>query len=363
MNTMSILSRLVFSVLLLVILGSTIAVVIWKSGANFNITPTLADQSLTAAVQQFTNQAASSTVSIQPFREMTIPYLRSRMYESQVGDLKKVSDNGNYTSYLTSYTSDGLKVNGLLTQPKGKAPEGGWPAIVFVHGYIPPTLYQTQQRYIAYVDNLARSGFVVFKIDLRGHGQSEGEPGGAYYSSDYVIDTLNAYSALQNLSFVNSQKIGLWGHSMAGNIVLRSMATKPEIPAAVIWAGAGYSYEDLQTYRLNDNSYRPPSTAAQSQQRRQRLFDTHGQFNVGSAFWREVAPTNYLQDLKGAIQVHHAVNDTVVSVNYTRDLMAKLDKTSVPHQAFEYATGGHDIESPSFSTAMKRTVDFFKARL
>src|SRR3989344_2253344 len=78
------------------------------------------------------------------FQELTIPYLRSRTYESTLGELQKVSENSSYTSYVTSYNSDGLKIYGLLTQPKGNKPTGGWPAIVFVHGYIPPESYQTK---------------------------------------------------------------------------------------------------------------------------------------------------------------------------------------------------------------------------
>lgn len=309
-----------------------------------------------------------SQLLLEPFREMTIPYLRAKSYQSSLGELRQVNKNGTYTSYLTNYTSEGLRINGFLTQPSGEKPAGGWPAIVFIHGYIPPTLYETQQRYVAYVDYLARQGFVVFKIDLRGHGDSEGTPGGAYYSSDYVVDALNAYAALQSADFVNAQQIGLWGHSMAGNVVLRSLAAKPEIPAAVIWGGAGFSYEDLQKYRINDQSYRPPTPSpggsiSAQQSRRNEMFAKYGQFKLDSSFWREVAPTNYLTDLQGAIQLHHAVNDTVVSVEYSRDLAEKLNQTQVPHELFEYPTGGHDIEGQSFSTAMRRTADFFHTYL
>ena len=116
-----------------------------------------------------------------PFQEMTIPALRDREYIGVLGPRQKISDNGSYTSYLTSYTSDDLKINGLLTIPDGQPPIGGWPAIVFIHGYIPPSQYQTTSRYQDHVNALARSGFVVFKIDLRGHGESEGEPGGGYF--------------------------------------------------------------------------------------------------------------------------------------------------------------------------------------
>lgn len=298
-----------------------------------------------------------------PFQEITIPFLREKEYKSKLGQLQKISDNGDYTSYLTDYSSDGLKINGLLTKPNGDMPTGGWPAIVFVHGYIPPKQYQTLEKYGDYVNFLARNGLVVFKIDLRGHGESEGEAGGAYYSSDYIIDTLNAYSALQSSEFINEEKIGLWGHSMAGNVVLRSMVVKPEIAAAVIWAGAVYTYEDFAEYGIADNSYRQPDMSSERVRRRRELLNLYGEPKDGNPFWKMVSPANYLIDLKGAIQLHHAVDDEVVDIGYSRNLNNLLDKTSVSHQFYEYRSGGHNISNSSFTEAMQRTVEFFKENL
>ncbi len=318
--------------------------------------------STTSQSVSFTGMAESPTPF--PFQDMTIPYLRSRTYQSKLNDTELISNNGSYNSYLTSYQSDGFKINALLTKPTGEKPAGGWPAVVFVHGYIPPSQYQTNgAAYSAYVDYIARNGFVVLKIDLRGHGNSEGQAGGGYYGSDYIVDTLNAYSALQNSEFVNAKKIGLWGHSMAGNVLMRSFAAKPEIPAVVIWAGAVYTYDDMQKYRISDASYQPPPNDDERQKKRRELFEKHGQFSAVSDFWKQVAPTNYLQDLKGAIEVHHAVDDAVVNVGYSRDLIKLLDTTSIPHKLFEYATGGHNISGSSFNTAMQRTVDFYKKYL
>lgn len=296
------------------------------------------------------------------FQEITIPYLRNRQYQSSLNKLEKISENQSYASYLTSYTSDGLKINGLLTVPKGEVLDG-WPAIVFVHGYIPPKSYQTTQNYADYVDFLARNGFVVFKIDLRGHGNSEGQPGGVYYSEDYIIDTLNAYTALQNTELVDPKKVGLWGHSMAGNVVLRSMAVKPEIPAVSIWAGAGFSYTDLNELGIQDNSYQPPQDSSDRQRRRQKLREAYGNPIDGHPFWKLVAPTSYLNEFKGAIQLNHAADDTVVDVEYSRKLNALLNQTSVPHEFNEYQVGGHNISGNTFNQSMQKTVEFFKKYL
>lgn len=298
-----------------------------------------------------------------PFEEMTIPYLRAKEFKSSLGELQPVSENASYTSYLTSYTSEGLKINGLLTKPVGETPEKGFPAIVFIHGYIPPIQYQTLEKYVDHVDFLARNGFVVFKIDLRGHGNSEGEAGGGYYSADYVLDSLNAYAALQSADFINPKAIGLWGHSMAGNVVLRSLAAKVEIPAVVIWAGAGFTYLDLNEYSISDSSYQPPPQNTERTKKRQELRELYGNPVDGNPFWKLVAPTDYLKDIKGAIQLNHAVNDEVVNIEYSRNLNRILDKTSVIHEFHELSSGGHNISGSAFTQAMQNTVDFFKKHL
>lgn len=301
--------------------------------------------------------------AVVPFQELTVPHLRARNYQSSLGELQEVGRNNDFISYLTNYDSDGLRIEALLTEPVGEKPINGWPAIIFIHGYIPPTEYRTREKYVDYVNSLARSGFVVLKIDLRGHGNSEGEASGAYYSANYIIDALNARSALENAEFVDGKRIGLWGHSMAGNVVLRSLASRPEIRAAVIWAGAVFSYEDWQEFGLSDGSYRPPNMLSNRQEQRRQLFAAHGEFSRESEFWRQVAATNYLADLKGAIQLHHAVNDDVVNVEYSRGLKTLLEQAGVTHEFYEYSSGGHNLIGSSFSQAMARTIDFFKKNL
>lgn len=294
-----------------------------------------------------------------PFQELTIPYLRTREYTSELGELQQALETSSYTGYLTSYDSDGLKINGLLTIPKGDAPENGFPAVIFLHGYIPPQSYRTLENYNSYVDYFAKRGMVVFKIDLRGHDQSDGDASGAYYSSDYVIDTLNAFTALENADFVDSNKIGLWGHSMAGNVALRTLAAKPSIPKVVIWAGAVYTYEDFAEYGIADDSYRPPDTDTPRRQKRQELMDTHGQFDTNSWFWQQVPATNYLNGIQGAVQIHHAKNDTVVGIEYSRNLIKILDSAGISNELYEYGSGGHNISGSSFSQAMQRSTEFY----
>ena len=123
----------------------------------------------------------------------------------------------NYSRYIASYKSDGLKIYGLLTIPDGEAPEKGWPVVIFNHGYIPPEEYRTTERYVAYQDGFARNGYITFKSDYRGHGNSEGQPSGAYYSDGYIRDVLNLLESVKKYQAANPAKIGMWGHSLGGH--------------------------------------------------------------------------------------------------------------------------------------------------
>jgi dipeptidyl aminopeptidase/acylaminoacyl peptidase len=295
--------------------------------------------------------------------ELTIPALLELDIEGSDVIVEQALPNGvNYAQYIASYMSDGNKIYGLLTIPFGDVPEGGFKAIVFNHGYIPPTTYRTTERYVAYVDALARNGFVVFKIDLRGHGDSEGEPRGSYFSPAYTIDAISALKSLQTLDFVDPQGIGMWGHSMAGNLVLRAMLIEPDIKAGVIWAGAVYSYDDFARYTISDPSF-VRTTESPGLRRSREIFEQYGSPNTATPFWQLVSLTENIDLLESPLQIHHAATDDVVNIGYSIDLANILQTHGKTYEFYQYEGGGHNISSPYFETAMQRTIAFFQQHL
>ncbi len=311
----------------------------------------------------------STEIVFEVGKELTIEYLREmEITGSEITFEQKLADRSNYYQYLVSYFSEGNKIYGLLTIPFGDPPEGGFKAIIFNHGYIPPAVYRTTERYRAYVNYLARSGFVVFKIDYRGHGESEGEPTGSYFSPGYTIDSISALKSLQTLDIIDPGGIGMWGHSMAGNVTLRAMLIEPEIKAGVIWAGAVYSYDDFATYGIDDNTYRPPATpesedGTDRRRRSQVIFETYGRPDTQNAFWKAVSLTENIGYLSSPLQIHHSEDDTVVDIGYSFNLAVVLQQNSKPYEFFTYEGGGHNLISPYFDQAMQRTVQFFRDNL
>lgn len=298
--------------------------------------------------------------------QLTIRYLRQLSIEpSPITFLRELEPGYNYERHLVSYQSQGHRIYGLLTIPYGEAPPGGHKAIVFNHGYIPPRQYSTTSRYESQIHFLARTGFVVFKIDYRGHGRSEGEAEGSYFSPGYTIDALTAFKSLQELAFINPQAIGMWGHSMGGNVVLRAMLIEPEIRAGVIWAGAVYSYDDFARYGISDRTYQPPPTAVAVKDRHPSLAirELYGTPDTRLPYWRAVSLTENIETLVSPLQLHHARDDRVVDIGYAQELAAVLEEKGKEYEFYAYEKGGHNLISPSFRPAMLATVEFFNRHL
>ena len=269
---------------------------------------------------------------------------------------RTLSPGRNYQQYVASYQSDGLKIFALLTVPNGAKPASGWPVIIFNHGYIPPTVYRTTERYIAYVDAFARNGYIVFKPDYRGFGSSQGQPVSAYYAPDDTVDVLNAVTSLQRYPAADPNRIGMWGHSMGGNITLRALVIDPRIKVAVIWAGVNATYKDLlENWHPVGGEPVAPSFGGGHRQGYLAQFGTPEQ-NPG--FWDSISPMAYLADITAPIQLHHGTGDTEVPLQFSQTLANDLQAAGKPVELYTYAGADHNI-SQGFTVAMARSVAYF----
>jgi dipeptidyl aminopeptidase/acylaminoacyl peptidase len=266
---------------------------------------------------------------------------------------------------LASYLSDGLKIFALLTVPKAGPPAGGYPAIVFNHGYIPPEQYKPTEKYVAYVEAMASRGYVVFRPDYRGNGESEGRPEGAYYSPAYATDVLNALASIKKYDQVDPDKIGMWGHSMGGNITLRDMVVRPdEVKAAVIWAGVVGSYEDLMYNWQRKVPFKPSPKEMELRNRyRQMIMDTYGDPKANPQFWNSIDPVAFVSEIKTPVQLHHGTADPEVPLLFSENLYNKLTAAGKTVEFYTYTGADHNISGKSFSQAMTRTVEFFDSYL
>lgn len=289
---------------------------------------------------------------------LSIEYMRLQTYSgSDIIIEQTLPPGANYNQYITSYKSDGLKIYALLTVPQSEKPKSGWPVIIFNHGYIQPEQYRTTERYVAYVDAFAKNGYIVFKSDYRGHGNSEGKAEGGYGSNAYTIDVLNAVSSMKNYKDVDPNRIGMWGHSMGAGITLRSMVVSKDIKAGVIWAGVVGSYSDLlNNWRRRDLAKRTAPHWSTSW--RQKLIDQYGTPEQNPEFWNSISANSYVKDISGPIQLHHAKDDSHVPFSFSDKLNAQLQEASKSVEFYTYEGDDHNLTN-SFDTAMERSIEFF----
>ncbi len=291
---------------------------------------------------------------------MSIAAMRAREYPGSDFVIERELDPGsNYERYYVSYLSDGLKIYALLTVPNGEPPATGWPAIAFNHGFIPPDVYRTTERYVAYVDRIAQAGYVVLRSDYRGHDQSEGEATGAYGSPGYVVDVLNGVAALKRYPSVDPNRIGMWGHSMGGYITLRAMVIASDLKAGVIWGGVVAPYPDL--FARGAAATGPAPAAGTPGFRggwRRSWVEQFGTRDENPAFWDSISANAYLADLSGPIQLHHGTADESVPLAASETLYAEMIAAGEPVELFTYEGDNHNL-SGYFTTAMNRSIEFF----
>jgi len=323
-----------------------------------------------AQTATLTPAPATASASATPtFFPLTIAAMRQRSYPGSPVKIESTLDPGsNYRRYIASYQSDGLTIYGLLTVPNGTPPATGWPIIIFNHGFIPPAQYRTTQRYVAYQDWLARSGYITFKSDYRGNGSSQGIATGAYNSPDYVVDVLNAMTSLEHYPGADPNRVGMWGHSMGGYITLRAMVISHDIKAGVIWSGVVGSYTDLLEHwhrppaqgNATPRPFNTPETGGTPGEGRgyRSLINLFGSPEANPAFWNSISATSYVSELSGPLQLHHDLADSEVPFQFSQTLYNEAVAAGQNAEFYSYPGDDHNLAN-SFGLAMTRTIAFF----
>ncbi|MFZ6035287.1 MAG: alpha/beta hydrolase family protein [Patescibacteria group bacterium] len=317
------------------------------------------DQKQSSPENPMTDQANLTDGGVVDSNPLSIDSLRNGKYPGSDIVIEQTLDPGaNYQRYIASYKSEGLKIYGLLTVPRGDRPKAGWPVVVFNHGYIPPQEYRTTERYIAYTDAFSRNGYILFRPDYRGHDKSEGQPSGAYGSNNYTIDVLNAAASIKKYKDADPKKIGMWGHSMGGFITLRNMVVDPDIKAGVIWAGVVASYPDLINNWRRGTFTPPSSIPTRALGWRNQLMNKYGTPEENPRFWNSLSANSYLKDISGPIQLHHGTADESVPVEFSKKLKQEMDQAGKTGELYIYEGDDHNIAN-NFNVAVQRSVEFF----
>jgi len=123
--------------------------------------------------------------------------------------------------------ASGTVMSALLYMPPGATAKTKAPGILAIHGYI-----NSRETQDGFAIALARAGYVVLALDQTGHGFS----GGTVTANGYGGP--DGLSYLRHLPMVDTDNIGLEGHSMGGWAVLKAAAAQPDGYKAMVLEGS-----------------------------------------------------------------------------------------------------------------------------
>jgi alpha/beta superfamily hydrolase len=132
-----------------------------------------------------------------------------------------------YTRENIEFTSDDVTLKGWFYTPiNDNSPA---PCVIMTHGFS-----ALKEHYLdKFATRFATAGLCVLIYDNRNFGESSGEPRFEVDPVGQIRDMRNAITYVQKLKTVTPQKIGLWGTSFSGGIVLSVAATDKRVSCVV----------------------------------------------------------------------------------------------------------------------------------
>jgi fermentation-respiration switch protein FrsA (DUF1100 family) len=128
-----------------------------------------------------------------------------------------------------SFASRGLRCRGWLYVPDDLVEDQKAPTIVMAHGFS-----GVKEMILPdFAEQFAAAGFVVLVFDYRYFGDSEGEPRCQVFPLEQVEDVRNALTWVSARPEVDPQRIGLWGTSYGGGIVVYTTTFDKRVKAVV----------------------------------------------------------------------------------------------------------------------------------
>ncbi len=310
-------------------------------------------------------QASAQQAPGQQTEALTIPAIRARHYSaSPIRTVRNLGGQGGYSTAVISFTSDGLKEYALQATPDSRPPAGGYPVIILMHGYFPPETYRTTQSF--YADFLAawsRAGFVVIQPDERGNDKSQGTAVSGYFSPDYTYDMLNLIASLKQYKLVNSQRLGIFGHSMGGHVALNVAVCSPDVKATVLVNGVvGSMYDIFYNWPNSPAPHDHPNNVVKAEI--QTLQKERGTPKTNPTFYNEASAINYTTFIKGPVQIDHDTADSIVPFYFSQHLYNSLLETGKNATFYQYQGNDHGMNNPANrNLIIQRSTQFFEQYL
>lgn len=233
-------------------------------------------------------------------------------------------------------TEDGTRIDCWQILPPGFDPSRKYPLMIYVYGEPWGTTVTDSwmgNRFLWH-KMLAEKGYVVMSFDNRGTKVPRGR---AWRKSIYrqigilaANDQAEALkSALKKFSFIDADRVGIWGWSGGGSMSLNAMFKYPDLYHTAI------SIAPVPDQRYYDTIYQ------------ERYMDTPQNNPQG---YRDGSPITHAKNLKGNLMLIHGTGDDNCHYQTMEKLINELIRLDKQFSMFAYPNRSHSIREGANTT-------------
>ena len=229
--------------------------------------------------------------------------------------------------FMVLETENGQSLNTWMIKPQDFDPAKKYPMLMFVYGG--PGSQTVKDQYDAFnsfwYQSLAAEGYVVVSVDNRGTGAKGRDFRTVTYQElgKYEIeDQISAAKTLGGKSFIDADRIGIWGWSYGGYMSSLGITKGADVFKAAI------AVAPVTNWRFYDNIYT------------ERYMRTPQENGSG---YDENSPINHVDKLEGAYFLVHGTADDNVHVQNTMRMVESLVQADKQFDLFIYPDKNHGI--------------------
>lgn len=235
-------------------------------------------------------------------------------------------------TYL-EFLSEGLKLKVFMAKPDEKA---RFPAVLVNHGG-----GGMERAYEEMCIELAETGYTALAMTFRGYAGSQGMQ---EYGKGEIRDLLNLVEYIKSQSFVDENRIGMFGYSRGALNTLLACQRSKDFKAVVLWAAP---VDMIAHHMLN------PFIEDLIGGSPQKLPEEY----------RIRSPINFVERITCPIFIIHGELDEVIPVRHAHMLAKELERSNKDFQMKTYPGEGHVFTLETYLDAWKETVCFLNRYL
>jgi dipeptidyl-peptidase-4 len=248
--------------------------------------------------------------------------------------------------YGTLTAEDGQVLHYKILKPAGFEADKRYPVIFNVYGG-PSGQRVTRKWRDAFEHILVNRGYLVFSLDNRGtgfRGVGFDAPLYRHMGKVEVADQMTGVEYLKSLPYVDADRLGIYGWSYGGYLVLMAMLQEPGVFAVGV-AGA-----PVTDWTLYDTHYTERFMGTPQ--------DNPGGYEAGSAF-------PYVKNLDAPLLVIHGMADDNVLFTNSTKLYAALQAAQKDFDQMNYPGGKHSLARipGTGEHAVNKILGFFETHL